>query len=72
MSEFLLCFYLSGIVLQYLVHDCQNLFAQGTRNGFLKKEYWKWNTKSMYISHVSVYRCDRKGIFKRKPRTMWG
>lgn len=26
----------------------------------------------MYISHSSVYRCDRKGIFKRKPRTMWG
>lgn len=32
-----LCFYLSGIVLKNLAHDRQNLFAQGTGNGFLDK-----------------------------------
>lgn len=36
--RFLFAFHLSGIVLQNLVHDCQNLFAQGTRNSFLQSE----------------------------------
>lgn len=66
MSEFLLCFHLSGIVLQNLLHDYQNLFAQCTRNSFLKWEYWKGNTKLMYISQSSVCRRDRKGIFQIK------
>lgn len=65
MSDFL-CLYLSAIVLENLVHDCQDLFAQRTRNGFLKWEYWKSVCIPRSVFHCSDGRWDIK---KKKKKT---